>query len=344
MDLFVKKVGTSLEYNIRRNVACSTGENSYSWYVHTPDFTGTPADFKIKIVSSSGCSKESDPFQIVSSRDNTDETRSDYLIDSVTLFNGLSLNHGLTYTPGSDISNTFQVNVKWNKVEPSSSGSHSVEVKSVLTGDTVHLANNPAHFSFEEANSRTGIIRILVPFNIAHSKYVSMVRGRFIPLSFRLVFNPSTCDNFAPNNREEFKMRVLERGPSADFVVEIVPNSLKVERKRKRKTRVDFEIQVKVRNLAKTDAGGSSRRRLNDVPCSWKNSYRSSSQSGFKRGIFRLPMVTSYWVFHTIRETVFIPVKYRLPVTFSITVDKDEQFLDPNRENNTVSLEYQAPD
>jgi hypothetical protein len=341
VELSVVKVGSGFTYYpIAQNVSCSAGENSYSWIVRSPDFTGTAADFRIRILSDS-CRNESDPFQIVSSMENTDDTRSDYHIDSVTLSNGLSLDRGLNYSPGNDISHTFQVNVKWNKVEPSSAGNHSVQVKSVLTDETIHLSNSPAHFSFEDADSSTGMIRILVPFNIPHDKVESMIRDRFIPLAFRLVFNPSSCDNFASNNNKELNLRILNAPQFVNLVAEIDESSLSLDIKRTAfdasaaYRKVKFSIRVKVKNL------NAPSPRLKNVNCPYVIKYWYAPESRWiynKRKNLVFESVGNSWTWASVSEEFRWHKNNWADFHFVIHVDREKKFKDTDRDNNVDEL------
>jgi hypothetical protein len=177
-------------------------------------------------------------------------------------------------------------------------------------------------------------------FYIPSDKILSMKRGRFIPLLFKLAMNPSSCDAVAHNNNKEFNMRVLENAPSADFIVEILPNTLKLERKNINKERVKFEIQVRIRNLS-TSATGGPPAVINDVWCHWE--LRTTGRvDGWDQ--FKVARVTSNWSTFTISKTVDVPRNAWRPRTFKITVDRSGKFFDPNRDNNIASLEFRVPE
>jgi hypothetical protein len=209
-----------------------------------------------------------------------------------------------------------------------------------LTNETVHTSNQPAQFSFEDANASTGLIRINVPFVIPADKVLAMKRGRFIPLKFRLIINPASCDTMSQNNSRDINMRVIDTVPSADLTIEIVANSLKVGRYTTNKFNVDFEVQVRVHNLSRNEAGGPPAP-LKDVKCSWTIDNR---QKGYWRGYFTLPAVGSNWVVYKMKTGMGIPRNWWAPMDFSITVDKDNQFLDPNRSNNVATIEFHIPE
>jgi hypothetical protein len=339
VSLYAKRVSTGEEYRIAENPSCQPGKNTYDWYVSTPFYYEITGDYRLKIVSNTGCQKESEVFQILR-RDDMTASGCDYSIDSVVFSDGRSLDQGLGIAPGQELRDTFLVSVKWNRSRPPQRGSHRVEVSSVLTKETVHTSNQPAQFSYEDANASTGIIRINVPFAIPANKVLAMKRGRFIPLKCSLIINPASCDTLSHNNSRDMNMRVIDTVPSGDLVIEIVPNSLKVARYNVGKTNVDFEVQVRVRNLSRNDAGGPPSP-LKDVKCSWRIDI---PQKGHYSNDFTLPTVGSSWVVYKLETGMNIDRNWWIPLNFTVTVDKDKQFLDPNRSNNTASQEFTVPE
>jgi hypothetical protein len=343
VNMFAKRISTGEEDRIIDNRSCVRGRNTIDWLINTPSYYSKTGDYRIKIVSETGCTEESETFQILSQDDYDAATTvgSDFNIDTVIFSNGQDLNQGIGINPDTDIRNTFTVNIKWNKSLPAHGGSHSIEVLSVRTSEAIHTSNSPAHFSYEDANASTGIIRVNVPFTIPADKVYAMKRGRFIPLKFKLNLNPPSCDKVARNNTKQFRMRILENVPSADFEVEMVPNTLKVERDKFQKTSVDFEFMVRVRNLSTNDAGGPPAP-INNVVCYYRISYPGGGWPGENQ---TLATITHNWLYHKIRcNSWHVDKNFWHPMTFTFSVDRGKQFLDPNRRNNTVTLEFHVPD
>jgi hypothetical protein len=236
------------------------------------------------------------------------------------------------------------VNVKWNKVEPPAPGNHSVQVTSVVTGDAVHIGNNPTSFAFDDAHSRTGMIRILVPFSIPDGQVAPMLRYRHIPLLFRLVMNPTSCDNRASNNRKELRMRILGAPQQVDFVADIVESSLDVETKPNLSIVHDkmiFKATVRVKNLNIPSPA------VQNVRCryviKWWNPRWGKYELEAENNDLVFETVGGKWAYKTVNEEFLIYENLWADLHFVVNIDHERKFNDINRRNNEDTLTFKKP-
>lgn len=343
VSIYAKRMATGDEYAIAENYSCRpNARNTYSWTGSTPFYYDIRGDYRIKIRSSRGCTRESETFQLLSRDEYNAATAvgSDFSIESVTFSDGRSLNSGMGFAPGVNLTNTFSVTIKWNRSRPPRKGNHMVAALSVLTNEPIQTSNNPASFSYDDANASSGIIRINVPFNIPAGKVLSMKRGRFIPILFKLKINPAGCDAIPRNNNKEFKMRVTEGVRSADFVVEIMSDTIRTSVK-KRPFRKGFDwgivsFNIRYKNIGRTDAGGPAAD-INNVQLKYK--WKPLGVGRFNAGMFTdetitVPVVSSRWNVKKVHKKFSMRSNIWADFRLETWIDPNKQFIDPDRDNN----------
>lgn len=351
VSFFAKRRSNGDEYPIREEYSCRPGLNTFTWIISPSFYSDRTGDYTIRIVTANGCNRESSVFRICT-RDEFERLNStgrcDFSIESVTFSDGRSLhNHGVNFQEGTDITNTFQVNILWNKNEPRSIGHHRIRVKSVMTNENIHQANNPASFSFAEANPRTGMIRILVPFNIAHGKVPSMSRGRFIPLEFSIVLDPATNDSMAVNNKKEYRMRILDSPAKTDFTVNIVPGSIRAWVTNKPFDRAfvygNVSFTVRYKNMARNEAGGPVNE-INNVKLRYE--WKPQGAGLFNAGMLEdktitLPAVSSEWKEKKIQKLEFsMRANTWADFRLRVWIDPNREYIDINRNNNYIETHF----
>ncbi len=315
-----------------------------TWQVDSSIFS--PGRYKLKIVSNGGCSVQSPAFEI---------TGCDYALESVTFTNNRPLSRGVDASSGREISGRFKVTVRWNRLsmapgfDSAETITNLLTVKSIRTGEAICDPETGVNFDYSQALD-LGRIVVIIPFKFLRDDIPDMRNAdRQIPLEFKIHPQGISLDVDASNNTRTADLRV-NNAVESDFQLRMDSGDLTVTERESSEDSVRlFRVSqtIHLKNLSRNDIGGPPAP-LHNVKVMVYVLYRNADRAGGAM----IPVYGSQHYFSPVTEdsnSFDISGDYSIPdnapdriYQLKVVVDQENNYLDPNRDNNTAIFTFDA--
>ena len=345
VDLYAVRLPGGSQTRIH-GLGVSPGMNVHTWRVDSSRYS--TGRYRLRIVSNTGCSVRSPAFDI---------TGCDYALEAVTLNNGRPLSDGVDASSGREITGTFKVTVRWNKLamapvfDPTEEIHNLLTVKCVRTDEVICIPEMGVDFDYSQAGS-DGRIFVEVPFEFLRADIPDMRNAnRRIPLEFNINPLGISLDIDGSNNTMEADLRI-NNATESDFHLLMDPSGLTLTERDARIGSTSYLYRVSqvihLSNLSRNDVGGSPVP-IHEVPFMVYIHYRESDGSGVLwHTVYRyrhyFPTVTGD------SSSTVVSIDYSVPKSapdrpyrIKVIVDPDQEYLDPTRSNNQSFFTYDHP-